>query len=199
MRTPPNALVASLALAAALSALACEGPVPAALHMDPSGPFKLGSAGAREQVKVAAKDDKGRPYTRPLDVSYATSDPGVASVADDGTITATGSGDAVITASASGLTTAADVRVRIVGSVELEPGTPPKWSLRRGGQHTLKAVVKDDKGHVMDPVPNVVFSTSDHCIDMDPDGTFRPVSLGRCDAVATVAGHSARVTVEVKD
>ncbi len=177
--------------------LGCEPPKPAKLHMDPSGPFKLGSAGAREQVKVAARDDMNRPWTKPLDVSYASSDETVAKVAQDGTITATGSGDATITASSAGLETRAAVNVRIVGSIEIEPGTPTKWSLRKGGQHKLKVVVKDDKGAVMDPPPNVAFSTSNWCIDIDPDGTFRPVSLGKCAAVATVAGKTAKVNVEV--
>lgn len=198
MRVVPSPLriaVLCLALGAPLSG--CEEPKPAKLHMDPSGPFKLASAGASEQVKVAARDDMNRPWTKPLDVQYASSDETVAKVAADGTVTATGSGDATITATAEGLSTTADVSVRIVGSVAIEPGAPTKWSLRRGGQHKLKVVVKDDKGNVMEPPPTVAFSTSNWCIDIDPDGTFRPVSLGKCAAIATVGGKTARLDVEV--
>ena len=191
-------VASSLAVVLCLLALgACEERKPAKLHMDPSGPFKLAAAGAATEVKVAARDDMNRPWTKPLEVSYASSDEGVAKVAPDGTVTATGSGDAVITATAAGLETKADVSVRIVGSVEIEPGAPAKWSLRKGGQHKLKVVVKDDKGNVMDPQPTVAFSTSNWCIDIDPDGTFRPVSLGECAAIATVAGKSAQHKVVV--
>lgn len=193
MRVIPS-LVVTLTLALAAG---CEEPQPAKLHMDPSGPVRLASAGASEVFKVAARDDKNRPWTKPLEVSYASSDENVARVADDGTVTATGSGDAVITASAAGLTTTADVKVRIVGSVEIEPGAPTRMSLRKGGEHKLKVVVKDDKGNVMEPQPTVAFSTSNWCIDIDPDGTFRPVSLGKCAAVATVGGKSAKWMVEV--
>jgi hypothetical protein len=181
----------------AFALLGCEEPKPAKLHMDPSGPFKLATAGAKEQLKVAARDEMNRPWTKPLEVSYASSDEAVAKVAADGTITATGTGDAVITATSGELTSTADVNVRIVGSVEINPGTPTKWSLKKGGQHKLEVTVKDDKGNVMDPQPNVAFSTSNWCIDIDPDGTFRPVSLGKCAAVATVAGQTAQVSVEV--
>lgn len=190
-------LSAALALAALAALAGCEEPKPAKLHMDPSGPFKLASAGSSEQVKVAARDDMNRPWTKPLEVTYASSDEAVAKVAPDGTITATGSGDAVITATSAGLSTKSDVNVRIVGSIEIDPETPTKWSLRKGGQHQLKVTVKDDKGNVMDPAPTVAFSTSNWCIDIDPDGTFRPVSLGKCAAVATVAGQTAKVNVEV--
>lgn len=196
MRVIPS-LSALLCLAFALALGGCEPPKPAKLHMDPSGPFRLASAGATEQVKVAARDEMNRPWTKPLEVTYASSDESVAKVAPDGTVTATGSGDAVITAQAEGLETKADVSVRIVGSVEIAPGAPTKWSLRKGGQHKLDVIVKDDKGNVMDPRPTVAFSTSNWCIDIDPDGTFRPVSLGKCAAVATVAGKSAKLQVEV--
>lgn len=196
--TRPRALPLALSGALALGALSgCEEPQPATLHMVPGGPVRLASAGASEAFKVSARDEKGRPWAKPLEVSYSSSDESVAKVSPDGRVTATGSGDAVITASASGLTTTADVKVRIVGSVEIAPGAPTKWSLRKGGQYQLKAIVKDDKGNVMEPQPTVAFSTSNWCIDIDPDGTFRPVSLGKCAAIATVAGKSARLEVEV--
>lgn len=193
--TRPLSLLA-LFLALALTG-GCEEKKPAKLTLDPSGPFKLGRAGATESVKVTAWDDKGRPFTAPIEVSWQSSDDGVATVTPEGLVTAGHSGDAVLTASTGELSTEAGVQVRIVGGVEIEPGTPTKLRLGKG-EHKLKVTVKDDQGQVMDPQPQVTYSVSNYCIDMDPDGTFRPVSLGKCDAIAKVGDKSAKLALEVQ-
>jgi hypothetical protein len=187
-------------LALALTVLlcgACDEKQPARLTLDPSGPFKLSRAGASETLRVTAWTDRDLPFTAPIEVRWDSSDDSVATVTPAGVMTTASSGDARITARSGVLSVAADVQVRIVGSVEIEPGTPSTFRIGKG-EHKLEVTVKDDRGQVMDPQPQVTFSVSNYCIDMDPDGTFRPVSLGKCDAIAKVAGQSAKVTVEVK-
>ncbi|MFZ9889153.1 MAG: Ig-like domain-containing protein [Myxococcota bacterium] len=180
-----------------LTPIACETPPPASLHANPSGPLRLKSKGASEQIDVTAKDAKLLPYTSPIQVSFRSLDESVAEVSDTGLVTAVSSGNTRISASAGALATEVEVQVRILGSVEIASDVPRSLSLRRGGDYRAQTTVKDDRGQVMDPAPPVSFSVSNYCIDVDPDGTFRPVSVGKCELIATAGSQSARLLVEV--
>lgn len=180
---------------AALLGAGCEPKKPTRLSMDPSGPFKMDRKGQSREVRVAPYDDKNRPYTTPIEVSWSSSDDKVATVTD-GKITATGSGDATITATSGDIQVDTTVTVRIPATVEFEPLEKTRYRIGEdGGQVT--AIVKDDKGNIMEKPPRVDYSVSNWCIDINPDGTFKPVSLGKCQAIATVAGKEARVEIEV--
>jgi hypothetical protein len=188
----------SLVVPAQLALGGCEPKKPARLSMDPSGPFKMDRKGQSREVRVAPYDDKNRPYTTPIDVTWSSSDDSVATVAE-GKITSTGSGTATITASSGDIKVETSVTVSVPAVVEIAPLEKTTFRLRggkgKGGQ--VKVVVKDDKGTVMEKPPRIDFTVSNWCIDINPDGTFKPVSLGKCKAIATVAGISAKVEIEV--
>ncbi|HEY4222199.1 MAG TPA: Ig-like domain-containing protein, partial [Myxococcota bacterium] len=99
-----------------VSAVACSETPPDKLTMDPSGPFHFSKKGESEEVRLAAYKGK-EPYVKKVDAEWKSSDPSVATVDGSGTgkISATGSGTATITATAWGLTSTAQVSVRIVG------------------------------------------------------------------------------------
>jgi hypothetical protein len=189
-----TALVGLLALT-----LGCEEKKPARLSMDPGGPFKMYNKGQQIEVRVAPYDDKNRPYTKPIDVTWSSSDESVATV-DDGKVKATGSGKATITATSGAIKAEGEAWVSIVGSLELAPGLPTELRLRggKGKGAQMKVIVKDDKGNVMEKHPAIAYEVSNYCIDIYPDGTFNPVSEGECSAIAKCGGKEVRHKVVVK-
>lgn len=179
-----------------LFALGCEPNKPARLALDPKGPFAMTRVGQVERVKPMAYDDKNRPFVQALDVTYRSSDESVAKVAPDGTITATGSGTATITAEAEGVKGTAEVRVSVVGSLEIVSDPPAK--LKYGGKdHQLKVVVKDDKGNVIEK-PKVFYEASDYCVEVSPDGLVHALSVGKCEVIARSGDKSVRHEFDVR-
>lgn len=192
---PRSAALFALA-AGLLVGAGCEAKAPARLTLDPRGPFAMTKVGQSEQLRPMAFDDKGRPFVGKLDVTYRSSDPSVATVDAEGTIRATGSGDAVITAEAVGLQSEVALRNSIVGSVAFV-GTPPAV-LRYGSTPVrLEVEVLDDKGRRIDK-PKVSFSASDYCVRVSADGEVTPLTIGTCDVEARSAKASARHTIEVR-
>lgn len=192
-------------LVCALLVAGCGEKKPARLQMDPKGPFTFSKAGQFEQVRVAAFDEKGMPFTRAgaAPVAYASSDESVATVAADGTITAVGSGKVTITAKAWDLETTADVTSTIVGSVEIvEPAGTSKKSPRRvrlkEKPFAMKVVVKDDKGGVIEK-PKVLYKALDYCVEASDDGVLTPLTEGECGVRATSADKSATLWLDVRE
>jgi hypothetical protein len=189
----------ALALAAlfCVSAVAaCEPPKPDRIALDPAGPFRFTKRGESETVRPAAFIGK-KPYVRKGDMNFKSSDPSVATVDENGVISATGSGDAVITAEVFGLQTTAAVNVVIVGSVEVAETLPKPFRLKHKPQQ-LKVVVKDDKGNVIDK-PKVSFRATDYCVEVDDDGLVSPLADGDCDIIVSSADKSARLKLEVRE
>lgn len=187
---------ASLAIALCTFALACEPKKPARLELDPKGPFQMTRVGQSERIKPMAYDEKNRPFVSQLEMTYTSSDPTVAKVGADGTITATGSGTATISAESLGIKTQAEVRVQIVGSVEIV-GEPPE-TLKYGGQdYQLQVVVKDDKGNVIEK-PKLSYSASDYCVEVSPTGLVHTLSEGKCDVIVRSATKQAAHSFDVR-
>lgn len=185
-----------LAVSLCVLALACEPKKPARIELDPKGPFQMTRVGQTERVKPMAYDDKNRPYVSKLEMTYRSSDATVAKVAPDGTITATGSGSATISAETFDIQAQAEVRVQVVGSVEIV-GEPPE-SLKYGGpDYQLQVVVKDDKGNVIEN-PKLSFSTSDYCIEVSPTGLVHTLSEGKCDVIVKSATQQAAHSFDVR-
>lgn len=178
------------------AALACEPTKPARIELDPKGPFQMTRVGQNERVKPMAYDDKNRPFVSKLEMNYRSSDASVATVAADGTITATGSGNAIVSAESLGIRAQAEVRVQIVGSVEIV-GEPPDV-LKYGGKDVqLEVVVKDDKGNVIEN-PKLSFSTSDYCVEVSPTGLVHTLSEGKCAVIVRSATKEASHTFDVR-
>ena len=187
---------ASLVIALCTFALACEPKKPSRLELDPKGPFQMTRVGQSERIKPMAYDDKNRPFVSQLEMTYTSSDPTVAKVSADGTITASGSGTATIAAETLGVKTQAEVRVQIVGSVEIV-GEPPE-TLKYGGQdYQLQVVVKDDKGNVIEK-PKLSYSASDYCVEVSPTGLVHTLSEGKCDVIVRSATKQAAHSFAVR-
>ena len=197
--TPLNVLARSWALGALLAALlaaGCEEAKPDRLTLDPSGPFRFEKRGESEQVKAAAFRGP-KPYVKAVPVEYSSADTSVATVDADGTIRATGSGKTTITASAWGVTATAEVSVRIVGSIELVDDVPKPFKLKMKPR-PLKAIVKDDKGAVIDGY-KVAWRATDYCVEVSDDGVLAPLSDGDCDVEARAADQYARIKLQVRE
>lgn len=199
-RCSSRALAAALALGALSLAcpllVACEEPKPDRLALDPTGPFSFEKRGEHEQVKAAAFRGP-RPYVKPVPVEFASADTTVATVDPDGTIRATGSGTTTITASAWGLSTTAEVKVRIVGSIALADDVPKPYKMN-AKPRALKAVVKDDKGVVIEGY-KVAWRATDYCVEVDDEGVIKPLSDGDCDIEARAADQYARIKLQVRE
>jgi hypothetical protein len=188
----------ALSVACSVALLACEGPKPTRLSMDPSGPFRFLDKGESKTVQVAGYLDEKKPYTNKLEVTWSSSDEAVATVDQKGKIVAAGTGKATITAEAMGIKQTCDVDVQLIGGVALD-GTPPK-KLKLGKTHQLKAIVKDDKGAVMEKViKKKVWETSNYCVTVTPDGLVEAVSLGKCKVTVKVGGFEAGHEFEVHE
>lgn len=181
---------------ACLLASGCEEPKPDRLTLDPTGPFSFDKRGEHEQVKAAAFRG-ARPYVKTVPVELASADTTVATVDPDGTIRAIGSGKTTITASAWGLSTSAEVNVRIVGSIALVDDVPKPYKLNAKPRQ-LKAIVKDDKGAVIEGY-QVVWRATDYCVEVDDQGTIKPLSDGDCDVEARAADQYTRVKLQVRE
>lgn len=179
-----------------LALAACAERQPDRLALDPAGPFHFDRKGQTEELKVAAFMGK-KPYVKAVPVAWSSSDTSVATVDDKGVVVATGSGKASITASAWGLTTAADVSVSIVGSVSVKDDVPRPLKLNGKGWK-LDVTVKDDKGNVIEE-PKLMFRATDYCVEVDDDGNLKPLADGDCDVVITVADQSTRIKLEVRE
>ncbi len=195
------------ALAVSLAALlcACADKQPAKLALDPKGPFSFDKRGQKEQVKIAAFDEKGFPFTRKgaVPVAYSSTDPSVVTVDASGNITTTGSGTAQVKAMAWGLETTADVTSSIPGSVEvMVPAGTTKtapFKMRLSGKPMqIVVVVKDDKGVVI-PKPKVIFRALDYCVESSDDGLLTPLTHGECAVLVSVADQTARVWMDVRE
>jgi hypothetical protein len=187
---------AFLAISLCILGVACEPKKPARLELDPKGPFQMTRVGQTERVKPMAYDDKNRPFVSELEMTYTSSDASVATVAADGTISATGSGMATISAESLGVKAQAEVRVQVVGSVEIV-GEPPETLKYGGKDYQLEVVVKDDKGNVIEK-PKLSYSASDYCVEVSPTGLVHTLSEGKCDVIVRSANKQAAHSFDVR-
>jgi hypothetical protein len=176
-----------LMLTVALAFLtACEKQPPARLEISPSGKINMVKKGAKETLQVMAYDKKNRPWIEELKTTWESSDDSVITVSAAGEVAAVGSGDAKVVARAEGLEASVDAHVIIVGSVEIAEDTPKKLKMLKQ-DIVLKVTVKDDKGNLIEK-PQLTFTASDYCVDVDPSGKVHPQSVGRCSVRVSSRG-----------
>ena len=189
-------LLLSLALCLPLFA-ACEAEKPATLTTNPTKTIRFGKKGAVEKVFLTTKDKKGRPWLKPIKPTWSSADTKVATVNQSGEVTAVGTGQTEITANAEGLSASVAVEVSIVGSIEIKKeGVKTDLKLTGKGP-TLEIVVKDDRGNVMEEHPTLQFRTSDYCVEVNPDFSVAPLSLGQCTVTAFIREVEGRLDFKV--
>jgi len=195
-------LSASAVVVAALGA--CGVPPPDRLEITPPTPIHDTEQGTQHKLGitafkgVSAYDDS----KAPLVVSWKSSNPAVADVSADGTVTSTGSGKAQVTASVPGKSGTAvvatvDINNSMVSVVEASGDFPAKFRLS-SPPVTLKVLVKDEKGQIIDK-PKLTFSATDYCVEATPDGIVHPLAVGECAVVVESAGKRASIPLDVKE
>jgi len=202
---PLSRCTALSAVVVAVAALgACGVPPPDRLEISPPTAILSTEQGSQHQLGVVAfKGVTGYDDSKaPLVVTWKTSNAAVADVSAAGLVTATGSGKAQVTASVPGkggapITATVDVSNSMVSSVEASGDFPAKFRLS-SPPVTLKVLVKDEKGQIIDK-PKVTFSATDYCVEATPDGIVHPLAVGECAVVVESAGKRASIPLDVKE
>lgn len=150
-----------------------------------------------ESVSLSAtvRDTSGVVVTD-RDITWRSSDPGVAIVSTSGGVTGIAAGSATITATSEGTSGSAAVTVvnPPVASVTVEPSSA---SVTVGATTTLTATVRDANGAVVNDRPVAWRSSNDAVATVSPDGVVTGVAPGTTTISATSEGKSGSASVTV--
>ena len=149
-------------------------------------------------LSVVVVDDAGKPVTVPRTITWSSSDPGVATVAD-GKVVATGPGTATITAAAGALKGTSQVTVRVPEFAKLAVSPAKTQTLRKGDRLALKVAALDKKGAKVAGVPVSWKSSNPQVATVSADGMVHAVKKGSARITASASGKSAAVSVSVTD
>jgi alpha-tubulin suppressor-like RCC1 family protein len=132
------------------------------------------------------------------DVAWATLDPGVATVEDDGMVLAIDEGVVEIVASFRGTSATARIRVVVVegppvASINVTPGAT---AVLEGQGYRLEATLRDDAGsEIVRPITWT--SLSPEVAAVSPTGRVTGLSLGSAAITAMSEGHVAAASITV--
>ena len=150
-----------------------------------------------EEIRFSATTRSGASASAD-NVTWTSSNTGVATVSADGTVTAVGEGDATLVASAGGQTGSAYVSVHAkdIASLRLTPATSaiyPKETTQ------LKVSAYDDAGRVMsiDPTSAKWTSSNSAALSVTDDGVATAKAQGSAVVTARIGSKSATATVNV--
>ena len=172
-----------------------SGPVPEvfALAIQPNGATL--QAGAGLQFRATARDRSGLPVSA-ASVSWRSSAPAVATVSEEGVVTARQMGEVEITAQADSVRAAVQLRVTPVPVSRVRIVSPAP-SCRVGEQWALSAVAVDQAGAVLPGRAITWTSTDPQVAVVDAQGTVHGRSVGRAQIRAECEGQSAEVAAEI--
>ena len=155
----------------------------------------LNKAGATKTLNVTVQDTKGNTIAEPKQpITWSSSNPAVATVSNEGLVTAVGSGSTVVTASMGDLSASATVNVQIVASVTIMPSSK---TIDAGKTVSFKVVVKDEKGNSLTNVP-VSWSTANNTIASVAGGKVTGKLEGTTTVKAVAQDKSGLASVTVK-
>ena len=149
------------------------------------------------RVTAAVLDPNGRPIAG-AEVEWSSGDEGVATVDEDGLVTAVATGTAFIRASLEAFADSviADVR-QVPARVQIVPPDTLLAFGTLGDTLRLSATVVDSNGHTI-PGLSVSWSTSDHAVAaIDREGLVTATGNGAATITATAHSASGSVRVEV--
>jgi len=149
-------------------------------------------------LSVVVVDDAGKPVTVPRTITWASSDPGVARVAD-GKVEAVGPGSATITASTGALKATSQITVRIPEFAKLALTPAKTQTLKKGDRLTLKVAALDKKSQKVAGVPVAWKSSDPRIATVSPEGVVSAVKKGSAKITASAAGKSATVGITVTE
>ena len=132
-------------------------------------------------------------------VSWATSDPSIATVTPAGVVTGVSAGDASVRATADGNTSTVSVTVSPVPEVPVALVTvsPAPAALREGATLQLTAVTTDSAGTVLSGRTVTWASSNEHVAKVSASGLVSGIGAGSATITATSEGESASVTASV--
>lgn len=149
-------------------------------------------------LSVVVVDDAGKPVTVPRTITWASSDPGVARVAD-GKVEAVGPGSATITASTGSLKATSQITVRIPEFAKLALTPAKTQTLKKGDKLTLKVAALDKKSQKVAGVPVAWKSSDPRIAAVSPEGVVSAVKKGSAKITASAVGKSATVGITVTE
>jgi len=127
-----------------------------------------------------------------ITVSFATSNPAVATVSSSGSVVATGNGTATITASADGSTATSAVTVKqVVASIAIAPKAASVSAI--GDSRTFTATVLDATGAAIQS-PTITWTSSDPAIATVSGGVAVAKRAGSATITASIDGKSDAAT-----
>lgn len=165
---------------------------PAELALEPAQLPTLDKKGRTQQLKVQTRDER-HVFQEWVKATWSSDDESVVKVSDGGLVEAVGSGEAKVTATYNGLSVSVPVKVRILGSVVLDPPGPIKMKLYKKMQ--FKATVKDDRGHPLEEPVRWNRTTVE--VDVDQQGNVSAEATGTTEVFVRARDKEGRVKIEV--
>lgn len=165
----------------------------ASVDVSPAAPALV--VGQSVRLFVTVRDAKGRTLTDRT-VTFSSSRTSVATVSSDGEVTARAEGEAVITATADGVSDKVTVKVSPVPLAQLTL-SPSSFALRVGESRTITATLRDASGAVVTGRTVSWSSSAPLVASVDPSGKVTGLVPGAAVITARVDGIEASAGVTV--
>ncbi len=166
----------------------------ASMALVPSRVTLVGPVGTTMTLLADVRDSKGQPVA--VKPKWASSDPKVVQVTEDGLVASAGEGKAIVTASlGSDVSAGCEVRVvfRQIASFEISPLT---LILKTGDSQRINATVRDSGGAVVED-PALVWSSSNPKVASVSGGLVKAEGEGTATINVTAGARSLAASVLV--
>ncbi|TVP49551.1 MAG: hypothetical protein EA350_01845 [Gemmatimonadales bacterium] len=150
--------------------------------------------GATEQLEVTLLDAGGTPI-EDAEITWSSSDEVVATVSEDGVVTAVGSGTAVVTAESGDHSATVEVQVQPAASIQMDPADLSLTSI--GATGTVTATLRDAEGAAIVGVPLNWSSSDEDVVTVDADGTVEAIGVGTATISAGIGSIEGSTSVTV--
>ena len=164
----------------------------ASIAVSPEG-LSLTALGDTARLSAEGRDARGHAIAG-LDMAWSSSHPAVATVDENGLVTAVANGEATVTAAAGQASASAQVSVRqSAASAIIAPGRLDLAAL--GDTARLAATMRDARGNAI-PGLDAAWASSDQAV-ATVDGTGLVTAVGNGEAVVTASVGEAKATASV--
>ncbi len=152
-------------------------------------------AGGTQQFNASARDEAGNPMQGVL-FNWSSSNPSVAVVSEAGLATGVGGGDALIRATAEGVTGSGQLEVRALTTITVSPAFS---TIMIGESQQLTAVAADQTGAPLDGI-ELTWNTSDPALaTVTSTGLVQGVAGGDVEITASAREISGFAQVRVRE
>lgn len=151
--------------------------------------------GQTTQADVVLRDPLNRVLTGRV-ITYASSDPNIATVSNTGLVTGVAPGNATITATSEGISGSATVTVSLI-PVSAVAVTVTQSALQPGQTSQATAVTRDVNGVILSGRVITWVSSNPSIATVSPSGLITAVAAGNTNVTATSEGVSASVPITV--